>query len=46
MHALGALGAIIDCVEGNIDPIVPWQKRVGFIESKWGRGSQKSDIEE
>lgn len=46
MQALGALGAIIGRVEGDNDPIVPRQERVGVIESKRGRGAQEADIVE
>jgi hypothetical protein len=45
MHASGALGTIIR-VEGNIDPIVPRQERVGVIESNRARGAQEADIVE
>jgi hypothetical protein len=46
MHASGALGTIIGRVEGDIDPIVPWQERVGVIESERARGAQEADIVE
>jgi hypothetical protein len=46
MHAPGALGATIGHVEGDIDPIVPWQERVGVIESKRVRGAQETNIVE
>ena len=46
MHASGALGTIIGRVEGDIDPIVPWQERVGVIESKRARRAQEANIVE
>ena len=46
MHALGELGIIIGHVEGDNDPIVSWQERVGVIESKRERGAQQADIVE
>lgn len=46
MHASGALGTTIGHVEGDIDPIVPWQERIGVIESKRARGAQETNIVE
>jgi hypothetical protein len=46
MHALGELGTIIGRVEGDDDLIVPWQERMGVIESKRKRGAQQADIVE
>ena len=46
MHALGELGTIIGRVEGDNDPVVPWQERMGVFESKRSRGAQQADIVE
>jgi hypothetical protein len=46
MHASGALGTIIGRVEGDIDPIEPWQESVGVIEGKRVRAAQEADIVE
>jgi hypothetical protein len=46
MQALGALGTVIGRVEGDNDPIVPWQERVGVVESKRARGAQEADVVE
>ena len=46
MHASGALGTIIGRIKGDIDPIVPWQERVGVIDSKGARGAHEADIVE
>lgn len=46
MHALGELGAIFGRVEGDNDPVVPWQERVGVIECEGNRGTQQADIVE
>ena len=46
MHALSELGIIIGCVEGDNDPIVSRQERVGVIKSKRERGAQQADIVE
>jgi hypothetical protein len=46
MQASGTLGTTIGRVERDIDPIVPWQERVGVIEGKSARGAQEADIVE
>lgn len=46
MHAFGALVDVIGRAEGNIDLLVPWQERVGVLESKRVRGGQEANIVE
>jgi hypothetical protein len=45
MYAFGALGFTIGRVDGDIDPVVSWQKRVRVIESKSGGGQQANVVE-
>jgi len=46
MQASGALGTVIDRVEGDSDLIVSWQEGVGVIESERRQGAQEADIVE
>lgn len=46
MHAFGALVDMIGRAEGNIDLLVPWQKRMGVLESERVRGGQEANIVE
>jgi hypothetical protein len=46
MHAFRALVDMIGRAEGNIDLLVPWQERVGVIESKRVRRGQEANIVE
>ena len=46
MQAFGAFADMIARVEGNIDPLVPWQEGVGVLENKRARGGQQANIVE
>ncbi len=46
MQASGTLGTVICRIEGDVDPIVPWEERVGVIESERAWGAKQADVVE